>query len=42
MESDDKKLDHALGVDRFITRRDYLNSALMASGSVLLGAASPL
>ncbi len=34
--------DHALGMDERISRRDYLNSALLASGSLLLGVASPL
>jgi spermidine dehydrogenase len=32
----------ALGVNESITRRDYFNSTLVASGSVLLGAAGPL
>ena len=34
--------DHALGMDQRISRRDYLNSALLASGSLLLGAACPM
>ena len=34
--------DCSLGMDQRITRRDYLNSALLASGSVLLNAACPL
>jgi spermidine dehydrogenase len=33
--------DHALGLDRDITRRDFLNSTLLASGGLLLNAASP-
>jgi spermidine dehydrogenase len=34
--------DHSLGMDAPISRRDYLNSALVASGSILLGATSPM
>jgi|SRR5579872_3553641 len=35
--------DHrALGMDARISRRDYLNSTLLASGSLLLGGACPL
>ncbi len=33
--------DHALGMDSPITRRDFLESTLLASGAALLGAASP-
>src|ERR1043166_6535610 len=33
--------DHTLGMDEPISRRDYLNSALVASGSLLLGGAFP-
>lgn len=33
--------DHALGLDLDITRRDFLNSTLLASGGLLLNAASP-
>lgn len=33
--------DRALGLDRDITRRDFLNSTLLASGGLLLNAASP-
>ena len=29
--------DHTLGMDEPISRRDYLNSTLFASGSLLLG-----
>src|SRR5579884_240678 len=38
---DQKPNDHALGMDQRISRRDYLNSTLIASGSLLLGGASP-
>ncbi|HTV55537.1 MAG TPA: NAD(P)-binding protein [Terriglobia bacterium] len=33
--------DQALGMDQKICRRDFLNSTLLASGSVLLGSLSP-
>ncbi len=33
--------DQALGMDRSITRRDFLNSTLLASGSLLLSPISP-
>src|SRR3954453_22213396 len=33
--------DGSLGLDRDITRRDFLNSTLLASGGLLLNAASP-
>ena len=33
--------DTSLGLDRDITRRDFLNSSLLASGGLLLNAASP-
>lgn len=33
--------DHKLGLDLDITRRDFLNSTLLASGGLLLNAASP-
>ena len=33
--------DRALGMDSSITRRDFLESTLLASGAALLGAASP-
>jgi spermidine dehydrogenase len=33
--------ERALGLDRDITRRDFLNSTLLASGGLLLNAASP-
>ncbi len=41
--SSDKNLigDHALGMDSSITRRDFLESTLLASGAALFGAASP-
>jgi spermidine dehydrogenase len=39
MGSDDER---ALGMDRRISRRDYLNSVLLASGCALLDAAAPL
>src|ERR1051325_9345661 len=38
----DQRGEHALGMDEAITRRDFLNSTLLASGSVLLTAVSPL
>lgn len=34
--------DHALGLDRPISRRDFLNSSLLASGALLMSSASPL
>jgi spermidine dehydrogenase len=34
--------ERALGMDRRISRRDYLNSVLLASGSALLDASAPL
>jgi spermidine dehydrogenase len=34
--------DRALGMDERITRRDFLDAALLASGSALVAAASPL
>ena len=34
--------ERALGMDQRISRRDYLNSTLLASGSALLQASSPL
>jgi hypothetical protein len=34
--------ERALGMDRRISRRDYLNSVLLASGGALLDAAAPL
>src|SRR5260221_5009727 len=37
-----RRSDRTLGMDEPISRRDYLNSALVASGGVLLGAASPM
>ncbi|MFL6278317.1 MAG: NAD(P)-binding protein [Blastocatellia bacterium] len=33
---------HELGMDQPISRRDFLNSTLLASGSILLGAAHPV
>ena len=42
MFSDRKNIgDHALGLDSRIARRDFLESTLLASGAVLLGASSP-
>jgi hypothetical protein len=35
------RADKALGLDRKITRRDFLNAALLASGGALLNSASP-
>lgn len=35
------RAEKALGLDRDITRRDFLNSSLLASGGLLLGPASP-
>jgi hypothetical protein len=40
-ESNDKSAK-ALGLDAPIERRDFLNSTLLASGSILLGAMTPL
>jgi spermidine dehydrogenase len=34
--------DRALGMDRGISRRDFLNATLLASGGLLMGSASPL
>jgi len=34
--------DHALGLDQTISRRDFLNSTLLASGALLMSSASPL
>jgi hypothetical protein len=34
--------ESALGADARITRRDFIGSTLLASGSVLLGNASPI
>ncbi len=36
-----KKGDKALGMDEGITRRDFLNSTLIASGAALLSSAAP-
>ena len=36
-----KKADQALGMDEGITRRDFLNSTLIASGAALLSSAAP-
>jgi spermidine dehydrogenase len=46
MERDEKDSrhpleDHELGVDTRVTRRDFLNSTLLASGAALLAAPSP-
>src|SRR5581483_6158439 len=38
---DQEPNDRALGMDRRISRRDYLNSTLLASGSLLLAGATP-
>lgn len=38
---DDSREDKALGLDRDITRRDFLNSSLLASGGLLLQSLSP-
>lgn len=35
------RAEKALGLDQDITRRDFLNSTLLASGGLLLGSASP-
>ena len=40
-DNKDRAFDHSLGLDRNITRRDFLNSTLLASGGMLLNAASP-
>ena len=39
--SQNSRSDRALGLDADITRRDFLNSKLLASGRLLLTAASP-
>ncbi len=39
---DSKRDDKSLGMDRIISRRDFLNSTLIASGSLLMTSASPL
>jgi spermidine dehydrogenase len=39
--SQNSSSDRALGLDRDITRRDFLNSTLLASGGLLLNSASP-
>jgi spermidine dehydrogenase len=36
-----KNIDHALGMDAAITRRDFLGSALLASGAALLNGLTP-
>ena len=36
------RADKALGLEKEITRRDFLNATLLASGSVLLAASSPV
>jgi hypothetical protein len=41
IDNQNSALDRALGLDRDITRRDFLNSTLLASGGLLLNAASP-
>jgi spermidine dehydrogenase len=41
-ESTNQNHERALGMQRRISRRDYLNSVLIASGSALLNASSPL
>jgi spermidine dehydrogenase len=41
-ESKNHNYERALGMHRRISRRDYLNSTLLASGSALLNASSPL
>jgi spermidine dehydrogenase len=40
-DNKDTAFDRSLGLDRNITRRDFLNSTLLASGGMLLSAASP-
>lgn len=39
--SNDSRLDRSLGLDENITRRDFLNSTLLASAGLLLTAATP-
>ncbi len=41
-ESNSEKKDKSLGMDQRISRRDFLNSALLASGSLLMTSATPL
>lgn len=38
---ENSRADRALGLERDITRRDFLNSTLLASGGLLLSSASP-
>src|ERR1700683_4896734 len=38
---EDSRADRAIGMERSITRRDFLNASLLASGGLLLNAISP-
>jgi spermidine dehydrogenase len=38
---DSSRAEHAWGLDQNITRRDFLNSSLLASGAILLHSATP-
>ncbi len=42
MSDDVTKHDRSLGLDQPISRRDFLNSTLLASGALLMSSASPL
>lgn len=42
MLQDFSKHDRALGLDQAISRRDFLNSTLLASGALLMSSATPL
>jgi spermidine dehydrogenase len=41
-QHDDPREDKSLGMDQRISRRDFLNSTLLASGSLLMTSAAPL
>jgi spermidine dehydrogenase len=41
-ENNSRREDKSLGMDQRISRRDFLNSALLASGSLLMTSATPL
>src|SRR5207248_10266405 len=42
MSKNNGRVEKALGMDRRISRRDFLNSSLLASGGLLLTSAAPL
>lgn len=41
VNKENPRADHALGMERSITRRDFLNATLLASGSLLVNPLSP-